>query len=397
MQSLKCFLFVFQKENMLAMVALIDEVSEAFAVVSGKISDYGKFHLVIHVFLQNIACKFGLQFEEIFGEVGFINQDFMSVIRVVHGGHQIESILNIVNNDVIAFDDGNLGAALLINSYIQFISPSAQLFFYNISQFHSESNDFLSVFTYSFEPFGRYGYSMIVIIYNNSPAIMGLFPMKLNFLWTSRRKRELFMDMKWLEWAKQIQAIAQTGITYAKDVYDIERYEELRRISIDILANYTWVSQEKIALTFASGTGYATPKVDIRGVVFKDNKILLVREKLDGAWAVPGGWGDIGFSPSEIAVKEIREESGFDVVPMRLLAVMDKKFHNHPPEPYHVYKMFIRCDIVGGHAETGVETSAVDFFTIDDLPELSLERNTAAQVKTMFEFLEHPDKEVILD
>ncbi|MEC0123235.1 NUDIX hydrolase [Paenibacillus pabuli] len=205
------------------------------------------------------------------------------------------------------------------------------------------------------------------------------------------------MDMKWLEWAKQIQAIAQTGLTYAKDVYDIERYEELRRISIDILANYTSVNKEKIALTFANDSGYATPKVDIRGVVFRGNKILLVREKIDGAWALPGGWGDIGLSPSEVAVKEIKEESGFDVVPIRLLAILDKKFHGHPPEPYHVYKMFIQCNIVGGTAEIGVETSAVEFFSLDELPELSLERNTVEQVKTMFEFLDQPDKEVILD
>lgn len=96
------------------------------------------------------------------------------------------------------------------------------------------------------------------------------------------------MDTKWLEWAKQIQAISQTGLTYAKDVYDIERYEELRRISIDILSNYTSVNKEKISLTFASDSGYATPKVDIRGVVFRKNKVLLVREKIDGAWALPG-------------------------------------------------------------------------------------------------------------
>ena len=162
------------------------------------------------------------------------------------------------------------------------------------------------------------------------------------------------MDMKWLDWAKQIQAIAQTGLTYGKDVYDIERYEELRKISVDILANYTSVNKEKIALTFASDSGYATPKVDIRGVVFKDNKILLVQEKS----MVPGpcqGWSDIGLSPSEVAVKEIKEESGFDVVPLRLLAVLDKKFHRHPPEPYHIYKMFIRCEITGGTAETGVK------------------------------------------
>lgn len=107
------------------------------------------------------------------------------------------------------------------------------------------------------------------------------------------------METKWLEWAKHIQAIAQTGLTYAKDVYDIERYEELRHISVDILTNYTTVSKEKISLLFASEIGYATPKVDIRGVVFRDNKILLVREKGDGAWALPGGWGDIGYSPQK--------------------------------------------------------------------------------------------------
>ncbi|GKU77415.1 NUDIX hydrolase [Paenibacillus sp. L3-i20] len=205
------------------------------------------------------------------------------------------------------------------------------------------------------------------------------------------------METKWLEWAKHIQAIAQTGLTYAKDVYDIERYEELRHISVDILTNYTTVSKEKISLLFASEIGYATPKVDIRGVVFRDNKILLVREKGDGAWALPGGWGDIGYSPSEVAVKEIKEESGFDVTPTRLLAVLDKKFHNHPPEPYHVYKFFIQCEIIGSEAVTGIETSAVEFFAHDDLPPLSLERNTIQQVKTMFQFLEDPTKETIID
>jgi len=205
------------------------------------------------------------------------------------------------------------------------------------------------------------------------------------------------MELKWLEWAKQMQAIAQTGLTYTKDVYDIERYEALRQMSIEIMMNYTSVSQEKVALTFASDSGYATPKVDIRGVVFKGNKILLVREKLDGAWALPGGWADIGYSPSEIAVKEVKEESGYDVAPVRLLAVLDKKFHDHPPEPYHVYKFFILCKIVGGEAAGGVETSAVDFFEMDQLPELSAERNTKKQIQTMFEFLENPNKEIILD
>lgn len=205
------------------------------------------------------------------------------------------------------------------------------------------------------------------------------------------------MEAKWLTWAKEIQAIAQTGLTYAKDVYDIERYQALRDLSVDIMANYTFESRERIALSFAGDEGYCTPKVDIRGVVFQGEKILLVREKLDGNWALPGGWGDIGLSPREVAVKEIAEESGFQTEPVRLLAVLDKKFHNHPPEPYHVYKMFILCRIVGGEAAAGVETSGVAFFAEDELPELSQERNTAEQVRTMFQFLKNPEKQVILD
>ncbi|GLI09413.1 ADP-ribose pyrophosphatase [Paenibacillus tyrfis] len=205
------------------------------------------------------------------------------------------------------------------------------------------------------------------------------------------------MNHRWLEWAKQIQAIAQTGLAYTKDVYDRERFEELRQMSVDILAHYTETDPGKIKLTFASDTGYATPKVDIRGVVFRDGKLLLVREKHDGVWSLPGGWADIGLSPSEVAVKEIKEESGFDARPVRLLAVLDKKFHGHPPEPYHIYKLFIRCDIIGGSATTGVETSAVGFFGEDELPVLSVERNTEAQLRTMFEFLRDPDKPVILD
>lgn len=204
-------------------------------------------------------------------------------------------------------------------------------------------------------------------------------------------------EIKWLDWAKQIQAIAQTGLTYSKDVYDIERYEQLRQLSIDILSGYTNAGPDKIKLTFASDTGYATPKVDVRAVVFQDERILLVREKIDGAWALPGGWADIGLSASEVAVKEVEEESGYMVQPIRLLAVLDKKFHNHPPEPYHVYKLFIQCRIVGGEALNGVETSEVAFFGIDELPELSLERNTEAQVKTMFQFLSNPNQETILD
>lgn len=202
---------------------------------------------------------------------------------------------------------------------------------------------------------------------------------------------------KWLQWAMKIQAISQIGLTYSKDVYDRERYEELRNLSVEIMAEYTNTDHETVARLFANETGYATPKVDIRAVVFRDGKLLLVREKNDGGWSLPGGWADIGLSPTQIAVKEVKEESGFDVVPIRLLAVIDRNRHDHPPLAYEVYKMFILCDLVGGEAAAGVETSGVGFFAENELPELSLDRNLPWQLKMMFEYLRNPQKEVYID
>ncbi|WP_054957260.1 NUDIX hydrolase [Paenibacillus dakarensis] len=205
------------------------------------------------------------------------------------------------------------------------------------------------------------------------------------------------MTPKWLEWAKELQAISQAGLAYSKDVYDIERFEQLRDLSVSILHEYTDIEHEKIRFLFASDTGYPTPKVDIRGVVFQDGKILLVRERLDGAWSLPGGWADIGLSAKEVVVKEIKEESGYDVRPVRLLAVLDKKFHDHPPEAQHVYKIFILCELTGGKAGGGIETSEAAFFAEDHLPGLSVQRNTKRQIEVMFEYLRNPAKEVWFD
>lgn len=203
--------------------------------------------------------------------------------------------------------------------------------------------------------------------------------------------------LKWLEWAKEIQAISQAGLAYTKDVYDKERFEQLRALSISIMQEYTEAGSDKIRTLFASETGYQTPKVDVRAVIFQDGKLLLVREKADGAWALPGGWADIGLSPSEVAVKEVQEEAGYGVRPVRLLAVLDKKFHRHPPSPFHVYKMFIQCEITGGAAGIGTETSAVGFFERDALPPLSEERNTAEQLDRLFQYNNHPDLPVWMD
>ncbi|MGY3717821.1 NUDIX hydrolase [Sutcliffiella cohnii] len=204
------------------------------------------------------------------------------------------------------------------------------------------------------------------------------------------------METKWLEWAKQLQSIAQAGLTYSKDVYDMERFEQIRDISVEIMSQHTDIDNTIIKKLFANETGYATPKVDIRSVVFKENKILLVREN-DGEWSLPGGWGDIGLTPSEVAVKEVKEESGYDVKAKKLIAVMDKKCHPHPPSPYHVYKMFIQCEIIGGQAQSGIETSEVAFFNENELPVLSVARNTKSQIQLAFKHLHNPQEPVYFD
>ena len=132
------------------------------------------------------------------------------------------------------------------------------------------------------------------------------------------------MEPKWLKWAKELQAIAQAGLTYSNDIYDLERFEMIRNLSIEMLASHTKVEQTMIKDLFANETGYATPKVDVRAVIFKGDKLLMVRERADKLWALPGGWGDIGLTPSEVAVKETKEEAGFDVQANQLVAVLDK-------------------------------------------------------------------------
>jgi ADP-ribose pyrophosphatase YjhB (NUDIX family) len=206
------------------------------------------------------------------------------------------------------------------------------------------------------------------------------------------------MNIPWLNWAKEIQAISQAGLTYGENGYDLERYEALRKISVEMMSHFTDTPIDKVTELFASDSGYQTPKVDIRAVVLQEHKILLVKERTDGAWALPGGWADIGYTPSEVAVKETREEAGYEVKPVRLLAVLDKKCHAHPPAPNYVYKIFILCELIGGEAlEVSLETTEVGFFGENELPPLSIERNTVDQVKRMFELANGPASQVLLD
>jgi ADP-ribose pyrophosphatase YjhB (NUDIX family) len=198
------------------------------------------------------------------------------------------------------------------------------------------------------------------------------------------------MSIDWLGWARRVQALAQNGLTYTEGPFDRERYEELHRISMEMLAACGGTDPARIEALFDGETGYVTPKVDVRGVVFRGDRILLVREIEDGLWTLPGGWADAGDSPSHAVIKEIREESGFIVEAVKVLAVYDRDLHDVPPLPWHVYKLFIRCEIRGGSARHSLETDGVGFFAEEEIPPLSAGRVTASQIRRMFDHQREP-------
>ena len=184
------------------------------------------------------------------------------------------------------------------------------------------------------------------------------------------------LEKEILKIIRRLQAIAQTGIHYSENGFDRQRYEELRELSVQLAALISDAEPEKIRNLFTGDTGFQTPKTDIRAVVLKDNKILLVRERSDGRWSLPGGFADINYSPAEVAVKEVAEETGLEVKVNRLLAVVDTDRHNFPPLEFHYYKFIILCDLIGGELRGSDETEEARFFDPDNLPELSEQRNT---------------------
>lgn len=206
------------------------------------------------------------------------------------------------------------------------------------------------------------------------------------------------MSSKWLEWSQQLQAIAQNGFAYCQNPYDLERYEQVRQIAAEIMAAHTGVEPSFVYSLFKQEEGYATPKVDVRGAVFRENKILLVKEREDGRWTLPGGWVDVGESPSRAVEREVYEESGYQTKAVKLLALFDRNHtrHGHPPFRHHVYKLFFHCEILDGalqesHESENHETEAVAFFAEHQIPELSLTRVMPIQIARLFEHLRHPD------
>jgi ADP-ribose pyrophosphatase YjhB (NUDIX family) len=203
---------------------------------------------------------------------------------------------------------------------------------------------------------------------------------------------------KWLGWAREIQALSQTGLTYSNSEYDVQRYHRLEEIAAEMVALKTTLPEDQIVENFRIQPGYATPKIDVRGAVFRDGKILLVQERTDGGWTMPGGWGDVGETPSAMVRREVWEESGYEVWVEKLAAVYDA---NRVPgvrmEFYHAYKIIFLCAIAGGKARPSNETSAVDFFDLEHLPPLSNYRTNRQMLEEVFAHYADPARPAAFD
>jgi ADP-ribose pyrophosphatase YjhB (NUDIX family) len=196
----------------------------------------------------------------------------------------------------------------------------------------------------------------------------------------------------WLTIARELQAIAQTGLAFTQDRFDRQRYARLRELAAELMAHGSGSDTEKVLELLQGETGYATPKIDVRGAAFVDGRILMVREISDGLWTLPGGWADVNQSAAECVEREIAEESGFEARAVKLAAVSDYRKAGHPPRALHyVYKMCFICEITGGAARPSIETSEVAFFERNALPPLSLGRILPKQIERLFEHWQHPE------
>lgn len=201
---------------------------------------------------------------------------------------------------------------------------------------------------------------------------------------------------QWLKFAIEIKSLAQNGLAYTNNLYDIERYTRLREISAEMLSMKTEFSIEKVKDVFCNETGYQTPKLDTRAAIFKDNKILLVHEN-EGTWSLPGGWVDVLESIKSNTIKEVKEETGLDVFAKKIIAVQDRNKHNKPVYAYGVCKIFVLCELIGGKFENNIETTEIAYFSLDELPILSEAKNNKEQIELCFRANEDENWEVQFD
>jgi phosphoglycolate phosphatase-like HAD superfamily hydrolase/ADP-ribose pyrophosphatase YjhB (NUDIX family) len=204
-------------------------------------------------------------------------------------------------------------------------------------------------------------------------------------------------DEPWLDWAIELQFIAQAGLTYSRDPFDLQRFERIREISAEIMSAKSGLTLDRVRDLFCNETGFQTPKVDCRAVIFREDKILLVKERIENEWSLPGGWVDVNQSIRSNIIKETREEAGLDVIPERLIAVQDRNKHNHPVLAYGVFKVFVLCRILNGEFKPNLEISESAFFSLENLPPLSLTRNSEEQIRMCFQAHKNENWPVLFD
>lgn len=198
------------------------------------------------------------------------------------------------------------------------------------------------------------------------------------------------------DWAVELQALAQAGLTYTKDPFDAQRFERIRSMAVEMLAVQSPLPELEIRKLFADEAGYPTPKLDTRAAIIEDEKILLVQEN-NGKWSLPGGWVDIDQSLRDNTLKEVKEETGFDAEALRVIALQDRNRHNPPRYAYGICKVFILCKKVSGHFEHNIETLQIDWFPLASLPELAEEKTTKDQIALCFKANADPDWQVLFD
>ncbi|KRL74143.1 NUDIX hydrolase N-terminal domain-containing protein [Ligilactobacillus saerimneri] len=201
---------------------------------------------------------------------------------------------------------------------------------------------------------------------------------------------------QWLDWAIELQSLAQAGLHYGHYVYDKERYQRIREIAAEIMAVHADIPVERVQDLFCNEKGYQTPKLDCRAAIFQDDKILLVQES-NGQWALPGGWVEVNLSVKNNTIKEVKEETGLDAIPQRLIALHDRNLHNEPLYAYGICKVFSLCTVTGGEFHENSETLGYEYFAQDELPPLMADKTTVEQVQMCFEAYKDPQWQPVFD
>lgn len=204
------------------------------------------------------------------------------------------------------------------------------------------------------------------------------------------------MTNKWMDWAREIFSLSQAGLAYSKNEFDLARYKRLQEITAEMLESQSDLPKESVLESFSMQAGYATPKIDVRGAVVREGKILLIQERTDGKWAMPGGWADLGDAPASVAEREVWEESGYRVKAEKVVAVLDAN-RIQPMEFYHAFKIIFLCRLMGGEPRTSNETSAVDFLDPNELPPLSKYRTNEAMLREVFAHVKDPGRRTAFD